>query len=68
MSRAVAGRLNGVYPPIGTLVGPNWHGEPLVVVGHDERGVVLGYPTSDEVFAALSREDRRSLTEVAASR
>lgn len=63
-TRAVAGRLNGITPEVGTLVGPTWTGELLVVTGVDERGAVLGYPTKDEIVAARTAPHPRSVTEV----
>lgn len=62
--RYAAGRINGVTPEVGTLVGPNTFGELLVVTAVDERGAVLGYPTKDEIVAARTAQYPRSVTEV----
>lgn len=64
MSYAVAGRLNGVSPEVGTIVGPNWLGELLVVREVDERGAVLGYFGTEDARAFRDAPSPRSLTEI----
>lgn len=64
MTYAKAGRMNGVAPEVGTIVGPNWLGELLVVREVDERGATLGYVTREDIAAARATECPRSLTEL----
>lgn len=58
VARPVAGRLNGITAEPGTLLGPIWTGEVVVVIDQDDRGVILGYPTEPEMRALASREPR----------
>lgn len=64
MTYAPAGRMNGVFPEPGTIVGPNWLGELLVVREVDERGALLGYFTQDDARAFRDAPAPRSLTEI----
>jgi hypothetical protein len=57
-------RMNGVFPPIGTVVGSDWSGMRLTVDGVDERGVTLRPSTVPDYEAVITREDPQSLTEV----
>lgn len=63
----IAGRLNGVWPLLGTIVGPGDNDPtPLVVLGHDERGCVIGYASPLDLHAMMIRAragDVRSVTE-----
>lgn len=68
MSRYVAGVMRGLPADTqpGTLLGPkDITRETMVVVGpaDDGRGVKLGYATTDEIEAALSQPEPRSVTE-----
>jgi hypothetical protein len=56
--------MNGVHPEIGTIVGPNWLGELLVVREHDERGALLGYFTQADAVGFRDAPAPRSLTEI----
>jgi hypothetical protein len=51
MARAEAGRINGVHAPEGSIMGPMWTNELVAVIENDERGVVLGYATKEELDA-----------------
>lgn len=64
MTYAKAGRMNGVQPEVGTIVGPNWLGELLVVREVDEHGATLGYVTREDIAAMRAAEYPRSLTEL----
>lgn len=64
MTYAVAGRLNGIFPEVGTILGPIWTGELVVVREVDERGAILGWPTRDDFRAARDADAPRSLTEL----
>ena len=56
-------RMNGVFPPVGTIVGPDWSGMRLTVDTVDERGVTLR-PTTNQDFIALGeRNEIHSVTE-----
>lgn len=64
MKRYVAGRLNGVHAEPGTILGPkDITREYMVVLANDERGVTVGYATTDELAAAAGVESPRSVTE-----
>lgn len=53
--RPLAGRLNGIDAPIGTVVGPRWTREMLVVIGVDETGADLGYAQPAELADMAER-------------
>lgn len=63
MKRALAGRLNGIDAPIGTIIGPKWTREPLAVIAVDEHGVDLGYATPAEMEAMAARDEVHSVFE-----
>jgi hypothetical protein len=48
MTRVPAGRLNGVHAPEGTILGPTWTRELVVVTENDENGVMVGYATATD--------------------
>jgi hypothetical protein len=63
--RHVAGRLNGTHAEAGTILGPRGlTGEWLVVLDNDDQGVTLGYATTQELEAAVTRPEPRSVAEV----
>lgn len=64
MTYAKAGRMNGVQPEIGTIVGPNWLGELLVVREVDDHGATLGYFTQQDAINFRDAPAPRSLTEI----
>ncbi len=53
-------RLNGIFPEVGTIIGPDWSGMFLTVDGTDEQGCTLR-PALNADFAAVP--EARSLTE-----
>jgi hypothetical protein len=57
-------RMNGVFPPIGTVVGSDWSGMRLTVDGVDERGVTLRPSTVADYEAVVERDNPQSLTEL----
>jgi hypothetical protein len=49
-----AGRLNGVDAPVGTLLGPDTAGRPLVVDGREAGGgVTVSYATAIDIQSAM---------------
>lgn len=56
-------RMNGVFPPVGTIVGPDWSGMKLTVDSVDERGVVLRPMTGADLIALGERNEPHSVTE-----
>lgn len=56
MNRPVAGRINGVHAPVGSIMGPMWTDELLAVIEDDMLGdrVILGYATREELEADTS--------------
>lgn len=64
--RPVAGRLNGIHAPIGTILGPkDVTREYVVVIADDEEGVVVGFASTTEILAVMTGAagDPRSVTE-----
>lgn len=63
--RPIAGRLNGITPEPGTILGPKAvTREYVVVLGGDETGVDVGYATHAELEALREVPDApRSTTE-----
>ena len=50
MDRVPAGRVNGVHAPVGTILGPKAVTREFVVVtSNDDRGVVVGFATSEDM-------------------
>lgn len=65
MTRYVAGRLNGIDAEPGTILGPkDITREYMVVLDRDERGVILGYATADDLQAAADRDEPQSVAEI----
>ncbi len=63
MDRVPAGRLNGIWPPIGTVLGPKQVTREFVVAtAHDDRGCTVGYATPADL-EAIKERDPQSLTE-----
>lgn len=62
-ARAPLGRLNGIQPDIGTIVGPGDDGFLGVVIGVDDRGAIIGQATSADQMDALVGDQVRSLYE-----
>ena len=59
MTRAPAGRLNGVHAPVGTILGPKVVTRELVVVTfNDDAGVTVGYATPADIADAFDRDPR----------
>ena len=55
--------MNGVFPPVGTIVGPDWSGMRLTVDTVDERGVTLRPTTNQDLAALGERNEIHSVTE-----
>ena len=56
-------RMNGVFPPVGTIVGPDWSGMRLTADTIDERGVTLRPTTNQDLAALGERNEIHSVTE-----
>lgn len=54
-------KLNGIFPPAGTILGPDWSGGFLTVYGTNDQGVELRRSTQSD-FDAVP-ESPRSVTE-----
>lgn len=55
--RPIAGRLNAVHAPAGTILGPtDITREFLVVVDNDDDGAILGYASRAEIDAIAERD------------
>lgn len=49
LARVPAGRVNGVHAPEGSIMGPMWTNELVVVTENDERGVKVGFATNPDL-------------------
>lgn len=45
----IAGRLNGIHAPEGSILGPTWTSELVAVDSNDEIGIVLRYATEADL-------------------
>lgn len=52
LERVRAGRINGIYAPAGSIMGPQWTDELLVVMTYDGKGVELGFATPEDLAEA----------------
>lgn len=50
LQRVPAGRINAVHAPEGSILGPMWTGELVVVMENDEQGMKLGFATQEDLY------------------
>lgn len=57
------GRLNGIYPEPGTVLGPDLEGQWFAVSDVDARGCTVRYATVDDIEDARALGEPRSVAE-----